>query len=132
MVLATAVPLRTPTAFSRVAMMTAFRGESTRVETTVAIALGASVAPFTNSAARTRNRTRMRPKVSISVEAVARSRKPEAGRRRPLATSGFEAPGLLLLSSTVLQHDPLERVPHVLAPVDGVLDVVVDFLPLHD
>src|SRR3972149_5755068 len=58
MVAATAVPVtRAPTILSTAAIKTAWEGERTRVETTVAMALGASVQPFTNSAARTRSRT---------------------------------------------------------------------------
>src|SRR4030042_7174590 len=54
MVVATAVPVTSaPTIFSIAAIVTAWRGERTRVETTVAIALGASVQPLTNSAAST-------------------------------------------------------------------------------
>src|SRR5512136_308471 len=54
MVKATAVPVtNTPATFSTAAITTAWSGESTRVATTVAIALGASVKPLVNSAART-------------------------------------------------------------------------------
>src|SRR5438045_1719775 len=35
-------------------------------------------------------------------------------------------------SSAVLQNDPLQRVPDVLAAVQRLLDVVVQFLPLDD
>src|SRR3990172_10906915 len=57
-VAATAVPVtRAPTILSTAAMPTAWEGERTRVETTVAMALGASVQPLTNSAASTRRRT---------------------------------------------------------------------------
>src|SRR3989338_11514708 len=57
-VAATAVPDMAPRMFRQVASRSARAGERTRVETTVAIALGASVQPFTNSAARTRPRTK--------------------------------------------------------------------------
>src|SRR5262245_22021208 len=52
MVAATAVPAKVPARLSTAAISTAWCGRMTRVETTVAIALGASVQPFTNSAAR--------------------------------------------------------------------------------
>jgi hypothetical protein len=52
MVAATAVPDIVPATFKAAASSSAFPGLSTLVETTVAIALGASVQPFTNSAAR--------------------------------------------------------------------------------
>ena len=60
-VAATAVPDMAPTALSTLAMTSACAGESTRVETTVAMELGASVQPFTNSAASTSSRTGIRP-----------------------------------------------------------------------
>jgi hypothetical protein len=57
-VAATAVPVtNTPATFSNAAITTACNGESTRVETTVAIALGASVKPLVNSAAKTMSST---------------------------------------------------------------------------
>src|SRR3990172_4716933 len=67
MVVATAVPESAPTMLRPVAIMTASRGERTRVDTTVAMALGASVQPLTNSAPRTRRRTIMRPGESSGI-----------------------------------------------------------------
>ena len=55
MVAATARPAKAPAALSTAAIRTAWLGRMTRVETTVAMALGASVQPFTNSAARMRS-----------------------------------------------------------------------------
>ncbi len=52
-VVATAVPDIAPSVFSTIAMAIAERGVMTPVETTVAMALGASVQPFTNSATST-------------------------------------------------------------------------------
>jgi len=52
MVEATSRPAKAPAAFRTAAMITAKFGRMTRVETTVAMALGASVQPLTNSAAR--------------------------------------------------------------------------------
>jgi hypothetical protein len=60
MVEATAVPDMAPNMLSMPAMASACHGVSTRVETTVAMELGASVQPLTNSAARTRRRTTRR------------------------------------------------------------------------
>src|SRR3990167_2408396 len=57
MVTATAVPENAPVMLRRVARRTALRGVSTRVETTVAMALGASVQPLTNSADKMRKMT---------------------------------------------------------------------------
>ena len=51
-VLATSSPENVPAIFKVVARITAVFGESTRVETTVAMEFGASVHPFTNSAQR--------------------------------------------------------------------------------
>ncbi len=53
-VVATAVPNKTPARFTMEAIDSAQPGDSDRVPTTVAIAFGASVHPLTNSAARTR------------------------------------------------------------------------------
>lgn len=58
-VVATAVPEKAPNPFIMAAIGTAITGGSTRVDTTVAIAFGASVQPLKNSAARTRMRTRI-------------------------------------------------------------------------
>ena len=55
-VAATAVPDIAPSKLRTLAMPRAWTGVSTRVETTVAMELGASVQPLTNSAARTRRR----------------------------------------------------------------------------
>src|SRR5688572_31840752 len=74
-VTATAVPDITPTPLSTVAINTADRGERTRVETTVAIALGASVAPLTNSAATTSSRTTINPSVTASIQGTPERRR---------------------------------------------------------
>jgi hypothetical protein len=52
----------------KVAMITAARGENTRVETTVAIEFAASVAPFTNSAAKTKPSTIRSPGVNSPIK----------------------------------------------------------------
>src|SRR3990167_496285 len=57
---ATAVPERAPARLRTAAMMIAVRGESTRVETDVAMALAASWKPLTNSNAMARRTTRTR------------------------------------------------------------------------
>jgi hypothetical protein len=57
MVIATAVPDMVPTAFRMTAITRASEGESTLVETTVAMAFAASCQPLTNSAQRMRKRT---------------------------------------------------------------------------
>jgi hypothetical protein len=62
MVAATAVPKKAPKKLSTAAMMTATPGLRTRVETTVAMAFGASVQPLTNSAASTSASTTSSPK----------------------------------------------------------------------
>ena len=56
-VAATAVPDITPARLKTEAMAIAWRGDKERVPTTVAMALGASVQPFTNSAPRISKRT---------------------------------------------------------------------------
>ena len=63
MVVATAVPDNAPSTFSTAAISRAEYGRKTRVETTVAMAFGASVKPFTNSAAKTSSNTTIRPAV---------------------------------------------------------------------
>src|SRR3989338_9241748 len=62
---ATAVPAKAPAVFNNVAKITACLGVRVLVETTVAMALGASVHPFTNSAARIRKRTKTSSSCSI-------------------------------------------------------------------
>ena len=60
MVLATAVPkVKAATKLKNAAQITAMRGESTRVETTVAIELAASWKPFRKSKARATAQIRM-------------------------------------------------------------------------
>src|SRR3989344_4282046 len=54
-VAATAVPAKDPITLKKVAKMMALLGERTLVLTTVAIALGASVQPLTNSAQSIKN-----------------------------------------------------------------------------
>src|SRR5688572_20558751 len=56
-VAATAVPDIVPSRLNTLAMISAREGERTRVDTTVAMALGASVQPLTNSAVRMSTRT---------------------------------------------------------------------------
>src|SRR5687767_413785 len=94
MVAATAVPANAPAAFRTEAMMTAWCGRMTRVETTVAMALGASVQPLTNSAAR------MRPS--------------QGARWRKLERSGM---GWGSGASGVLDDDVAQDVGEVLAGV---------------
>ena len=69
-VAATAVPAMAPIVFITTAMTMACRAVITPVETTVAIALGASVHPLTNSAASTANRANARPIVSASTSCL--------------------------------------------------------------
>ena len=75
-VAATAVPDMAPIVFIMTAMGIAVRGDITPVETTVAIALGASVQPLMNSAIKTvvRARTSANERASIL--------KPPCGRER--------------------------------------------------
>lgn len=70
---ATAVPERTPIRLSAEAMQTAWKGDRDRVETTVAMALEASVHPFTNSAPKTRSNTIASPRLRSGI--VANERK---------------------------------------------------------
>ena len=81
MVAATAVPAKAPSTLKTTARSTAWPGDRTRVETTVAIAFGASVQPFRNSATRTSARTSRSPKYDSTIERVTRA----SGRwsRRP-------------------------------------------------
>ena len=61
MVKATAVPEKAPAALRAAAMKRACCGFRTRVETTVAMALGESVQPLTNSAMRIKTSAAARP-----------------------------------------------------------------------
>ncbi len=67
MVAATAVPEKAPIIFRIVARIIAFLGERTRVAIMVAIAFGASVQPFTNSAHNIKKRARRRISNDISI-----------------------------------------------------------------
>jgi hypothetical protein len=58
--LATAVPVIAPTKLNTAAIMTADNGDMTRVETTVAMALAASLNPLANSKAKAMMITIMR------------------------------------------------------------------------
>ena len=67
MVVATAVPASTPARFSTAAIATAACGGIARVDTTVAIALGASVQPLTASNIRMAAKVKIRkPKLSVN------------------------------------------------------------------
>src|SRR5436305_339618 len=101
-VLATWVPsTKAATKLKNAAQATALLGDSTRVETTVAIEFAASWKPFRKSNA---SATRMM-KATSAVAAVI---------------------------SSVLDDDVAHDVRVVLALVAGVLEPVVDLLPLHD
>src|SRR5688500_18783135 len=104
MVEATSRPAKAPAALRVAAIRTAVPGRMTRVETTVAMALGASVQPLTNSAARIR-----------SSQGAMRIRASMSGIR-----------------SGVLHDDVAEDVGVVLALVAGVLESLVHLLPFHD
>src|SRR3954454_19313602 len=106
-VLATWVPsTKAATKLKNAAQATALLGDSTRVETTVAIEFAASWKPFRKSNVRA---TRMM-KTTRAVAAVI------AG----------------IVGSGVLDDDVAHDVRVVLALVAGVLEPVVDLLPLHD
>src|SRR3990172_734451 len=67
-VVATAVPvMRTPNILRLTTIITALTGDRTCVETTVAIALGLSVQPLTNSAASTNSKTTISAGVRLSM-----------------------------------------------------------------
>src|SRR6267378_3178741 len=102
-VLATATPESAPTRFRLPAISTACKGVSTRVATTVAIALAASWKPLTYSKMTPRTTTRPSKTSALSIA--------------PLA---------------VLDHDHLDDVRDVLAAVDRDFDERVDVLPLDD
>src|SRR5207249_8416388 len=102
-VLATAVPMtKAATKLKKAAHRTAFCGERTRVETTVAIELAASWKPFRKSKVSATRMMKMTP------------------------ASKCKTP------SGVLDDDVAEGVGEVLALVAGVLQPLVDLLPLHD
>src|SRR5574341_1041268 len=103
MVLATMVPrTKAATKLKNAAQSTAFRGESTRVDTTVAMELAASWKPLRKSKARA---TRMMsPRTAVS----------------------------LTVASGALHDDGAQDVGEVLALVAGVFQNLVDLLPLED
>src|SRR5262245_44089988 len=105
-VLATWVPrTKAATKLKKAAHSTAFWGESTRVETTVAMELAASWKPFRKSKTSA---------IRITKTMSARS----WDTRGPACRSG------------VLDHDVPDDVRVVLARVAGFLEPVVDLLPL--
>src|SRR5512145_2674856 len=89
----------------KAAQATAFIGERTRVDTTVAIELAASWNPLMKSKARAR-----------------RTRK---------TTTAISMGGFPALRLRVLQDHSLDDVRQVLGPVGRGLDEVDDLLPLH-
>src|SRR5690348_3312409 len=105
-VVATATPKpKAATKLKNAAHATAARGVSTRVETMVAIEFAASWKPFMKSKASATTMRRTRTSMRCA----------SAARR-----------------SGVLERHALDHVGDVLAPIDGVFQVVVDLLPLHD
>src|SRR5262245_29565558 len=94
-----------PTRLSVAPRKTARAGDSTRVQTAVAIALAASFQPFARLNSSAPAMTRTVTKVSWSID-------------RP--------------GSGVPDHDRLDHVRHVGARVGGELEVAVDVLPLDD
>src|SRR5262245_7500895 len=115
MVSATAVPDMVPKTLSTVAMAKARTGDRTRVETTVAMALGASVQPLTNSAARINPRTIKIPRDNSMKELPLY----RDSKRRPESTRFL----------FVFEDDTLDHVSHVLALVRGRFHQVVDLAP---
>ena len=113
-VAATAVPAMAPTVFITTAMTMACRAVITPVETTVAIALGASVQPLTNSATSTANRANARPIVSASTSCLL------AGERKDLAGAVIGVVGHLL--EEVEQLVPGNEPEHVLAGAGELVD----------
>src|SRR4030095_1419721 len=98
-VLATAVPTRKAAAkLKNAAQITAFPGESTRVETTVAIELAASWKPLMKSKA---SATRITAQTTSRVESMARP-----------------------IPSSVLDEDAFDRGGDVLAAIGGALEHV--------
>src|SRR6266852_6932976 len=74
-VLATAVPkTKAAMKFQKAAQTTARKGESTRVETTVAMELAASCQPFENSKVRVRKMTTRRRAKLLTGEGLGRER----------------------------------------------------------
>src|SRR5262245_37193472 len=105
MVLATCVPsTKAAMKLKNAAQTTAFCGDSTRVETTVAIEFAASWKPF---------------------------RKSKVRAMRMMKTSK-PVPGGMISASGVLHHDVADHVRVVLALVARVLQALVDLLPLQD
>src|SRR6185295_11231462 len=103
MVLATWVPsTKAATKLKKAAHRTAFCGESTRVETTVAMEFAASWNPFRKS--------------NVSATRMMKMRTAKS----------------LIAGSGVLDDDVPDGVGVVAALVAGVLEAVVDFLPLQD
>src|SRR5579859_426278 len=101
-VVATAVPDRAPAKFNTPAISTARPGDSTRVATTVAIALAVSWKPLMKS--------KTTPRVKI-----------ESSRKR----------STLSVSSGILQRDIAEDSCHMFAFVSGVLEQLVQIVPAH-
>src|SRR4030095_3358386 len=113
---ATAVPDMVPTTLSTVAIAKARAGDRTRVETTVAMALGASVQPLTNSAARINPRTSKVPRDNSMNDLHCRAILSE----RPRSTCVF-----------VLEHYGFNYIGHVLTLVRGGFQQVVNLAPLY-
>src|SRR5260370_28278764 len=108
MVLATPVPsTKAATKLKKAAQSTAFWGESTRVETTVAMELAASWKPFRKSKTRATRMMKTRNAVSWDMGGKASA-------------------------SGVLDHHVAQGVRVVLAGVAGLFEAVIDLLPLQD
>src|ERR671932_2388888 len=101
-VVATAVPDSAPRKFSTPAMSTARPGDSTRVATTVAIALAVSWKPLMKSKLSPRRRISSRRNSSV-----------------------------LGVSSGIFERDIAEDHRHVLALVGRVLEELVEIVPAH-
>src|SRR5438552_12362943 len=115
------------TKLKNAAQTTACAGDSTRVDTTVAIELAASWNPLRKSKTRARPTKKM---MRVSIEGSGFGVQGSGKRKKPSVVAmvfflNAERANPEPLSSSVLQHDPLERVADVFAAVDGVLDVVV-------
>src|SRR5574341_1714838 len=114
MVLATAVPMtKAATKLKNAAQTTATRGESTRVETTVAMLLAASWKPLMKS--------------KLSATATVRTSSHCSG-----VTGAGSSQARLAWKSGALQDDALQHVGHVFAVVAGGFQDLVELLEFDE
>jgi hypothetical protein len=116
MVTATAVPEKAPTRLNNAAIRTAVRGDKTRVETTVAMELQASVQPFTKSKATDKKRIKIKNQKDSNIYCFLEIQRTA---KQLEASQG----------SGTFHYNAFNNISNIFAVIRSGLQTPIDFLP---